>query len=413
MRYVFITFLISSLILSMFHSDAQNISQMDYLKVDGLVVRNGYGKGDTIQLKGINLGGWLLREGWMDPIGFDSINHKNGFLDDFTSRKMMSQRFGASTTDKMLDVYQQFYIQKSDLDLIKSLGLNFVRVPIYWQEIMDHEGDIKKNGFKEIDWVIRECKVRGLYVLLDLHGAPGGHSDGYLTGGHEGSNELWTNPNFQIMTIKIWRTIAKRYSEEPTLLGYDLLNEPVASQKGKLTISDMYDILYHVVREVDEQHIIFIGAFKSFEDICNPIDKKWENVIYESHHYFPFNKTDKIVQKDYLEKQVKIILEYQNKWHVPIYAGEYNFWNNYDLWELWMKSLNNENVMWSSWCYKSTDVLEENSWGIYYSNQCAAPNLLTDSKKNIIGKWQKFTSENYQINKGLMDVISKCAKENY
>ena len=82
-------------------------TENDFLKVDGKFIRNNHGKGDTISLKGINLGGWLLREGWMDPIGFENTNTEET-LDDYVSRQIMIERFGEQTTDEMLDVYQNW-----------------------------------------------------------------------------------------------------------------------------------------------------------------------------------------------------------------------------------------------------------------------------------------------------------------
>lgn len=383
-------------------------SKNSFLKVDGKLIRNNYGKGDVVSLKGINLGGWLLREGWMDPIGFDYTN-TGQTVDDYTSRKIMTERFGEAATDEMLDRYQKVYIDASDLDVIKSLGLNFVRVPFYWQEVMNTQGKIKQHGFDQIDWVIKESKKRGMYVIIDLHGAPGGHSDGYLTGGQTGSNQLWTNSTFQQWAQTIWETTATRYKGEPAVLGYDLLNEPVASKEGSLTIVDMYDRLYKAVRAIDADHIIFMGAFYSFDFLCNPADKGWTNVIYQTHPYGADKRDNEDVQKQFMTGQLEYLKQYRDKWNVPVYAGEFNLWNHYNLWETWMSTLTTENIMWSSWTYKNTDCSLINSWGIYFCNDSPKPDIRRDTKEEIIKKWQLFKSSYYKKNEALYNVIKKCA----
>ncbi|WNH09081.1 cellulase family glycosylhydrolase [Thalassobellus suaedae] len=60
--------------------------------------------------------------------------------------------------------------------------MNMVRVPFYWMEIMYNDGTIKPQGFDQLDWVIAECNSRNMYVILDLHGAPGG-MNGFITSG--------------------------------------------------------------------------------------------------------------------------------------------------------------------------------------------------------------------------------------
>lgn len=387
---------------------ASNWSEKDFLKTDGKLIRNNYGKGDIVSLKGINLGGWLLREGWMDPIGFDHTSTEET-LDDYTSRQIMIERFGEQTTDEMLDIYQKIYIQASDLDVIQSLGLNFVRVPFYWQEVMNPRGEIKAHGFDQLDWVIKESKKRGMYVIIDLHGAPGGHSDGYLTGGQSGSNLLWTNPIYQQWTETIWKTIAKRYKDEPAVLGYDLLNEPVASKESNLSIVDMYDKLYKVVRDIDPDHIILMGAFYNFDYLCNPADKGWTNVVYQTHPYGADNRDNKEIQKEFMTGQLAYLKKFRDEWNVPVYAGEYNLWIHYDLWETWMNSLTEENIMWSSWTYKNIECSPINNWGIYLCNENPRPDVRRDEQEEIIKKWQMFSSSHYKENDELYKIIQKCA----
>ena len=208
----------------------------NFLKVVGTEIRDHSGKGDKVALRGINLGGWLLREGWMDPIGFDSQSSSQ-FMDDYGSRTLMIERFGEQETDSLLDYYQRVYIKGSDLDVIKRLGLNFVRVPVFWEVLLNRHGLLKDNAFERLDWVVEECRKRDMYVVIDLHGAPGGHSDGYQTGGTLGSNLLWTNPTYLEWTIVIWQTVATHYRGNATVLGYDLLNEPVADPKSQYSNS--------------------------------------------------------------------------------------------------------------------------------------------------------------------------------
>ena len=376
----------------------------DFLKVEGTLIRDHAGKGVRMDLHGINLGGWLLREGWMDPIGYDEKS-SSAFMDDYGSRTLMIDRFGEEETDALLEYYQKVYIQESDLDLIKKLGMNFVRVPVFWEVLLNRHGLLKDKAFDRLDWVVNECKERGMYVIIDLHGAPGGHSDGYQTGGTLGSNKLWTDPTCLEWTLVIWQAIANHYRGNATVMGYDLLNEPVADPESDYTNASMYNLLYKTVREVDPDHIIFMGAFYNFDYLCDPADYGWKNVIYQTHHYMSDNRPDEKAQRSFMEGQLAYIKRYQSIWNVPVYPGEYNFWNHPTVWLDWLEGLNSAYMMWSSWTYKNTDSDPVNSWGIYQANSSPTPNLRQDTPEQIRAKWDMFASEKYQYNETLANVI--------
>lgn len=327
--------------------------------------------------------------------------------DDFSVRNSMISRFGARKTDELFDVYQQLWITTADLDNIRQMGMNMVRVPVYWMELMDNAGAIKKGAFRQMDWVISECRKRGMYVIIDLHGAPGG-LDGYITSGQAFTNEIWNDPKWRSWTEKIWVAIAKRYKGNPTVAAYDLMNEPVSNNKAYPT-KKLYDQLYHAVRAVDADHIIAMGAFYNFDFLGSPAANKWENVLYQAHYY----NTD-IDNKDSQEGFMKFALQdmasHQKDWNVPVYAGEYNFWQYLDIWKQWMQGLNAINASWSNWTYKNR-VSQPASWGFYQVNENAVPDMSFDSAAEIKGKWLKFTTPNFKVNAELINTVKEMTPE--
>lgn len=188
--------------------------------------------------------------------------------DDFTVRNATYDRFGVDKADEIWDYYQDKWITTTDLDSIKAMGMNMVRVPFYWMEVMNNDGTIKTNGFKQLDWVVEQCSQREIYVMLDLHGAPGG-LDGYITSGQATTNELWNDPESQQMTVDLWKAVAEHFKDEPAVAAYDLMNEPV-SNNSSFTTSDMYDLIYKAVRAIDTDHIISVQAFYNFDMIDSP-----------------------------------------------------------------------------------------------------------------------------------------------
>jgi len=131
-----------------------------------------------------------------------SIAEVNAYMDDdFSVRSTLNFRFGEDAADKLWDSYQEAWIQESDFDNIKGMGMNMVRIPIYWKELMHDNGTMKAEAFKQLDWAVQLCTKKRIYIILDLHGAPGG-VDGYITSGQALKNELWTSPLYQQMTVQ-------------------------------------------------------------------------------------------------------------------------------------------------------------------------------------------------------------------
>ncbi len=386
----------------------------DMLSVDGTHLKNR--RGERVVLQGTNLGGWLHLEGWLDGGGTSDWN-------DYPLRTTLISRFGEKETDALLDVYQDAYITRRDLEDIRAIGLNLVRVPIYWMELMDNNGHMKSGAFKQLDWLVENCRELGLYVILDLHGTPGGHSAGFSTGGQTGSNEFWQSTLYQDWVNNIWYNIADHYSGEPTIAGYELLNEPAQFVTSNSIIPRVCDRLYRTIRMVDSDHIVVMCAgyekhydsdFKvdvqNFNDVSllgSPTARGWENVMYDTHHYLP-EKKDGDSQEMFAAQQLELIRTAQEKYNVPILAGEFNFWTAQTALQTWLCSLYGMGVSYSTWTYKNTDTNISNNWGLYYRpHGISRVNFKTDSYETIATKWKTYTTANYTANTYLTGMLSK------
>ncbi|MCV9387402.1 cellulase family glycosylhydrolase [Reichenbachiella ulvae] len=342
----------------------------------------------------------------MDPGSDWSIAEFNLFMeDDFRIRNSLILRYGEDGMDALLDEFQNAWITTKDLDSIQAMGMNMVRVPFYWMEIMYNDGSIKPHGFDQLDWIISECSQREMYVILDLHGAPGG-LNGFITSGQAYFNELWTDAGYQQMTIDIWKALAARYKDNPTVAMYDLMNEPLSSDQDTYPIHAFYNTLYQEVRAIDPDHLISIGAFPTFSFVVSPDYYGWTNVIYQVHHYNE-DKTNFASQNGFIDAVITEVANHQNNWNVPILAGEFNFWDFPDLWAKYLRGLNALNVSWSNWSYKTkrVDSPKEN-WGYYDENTNPSPDIHYDSYDSIAAKWSRFETSEFRVNQELKDIVT-------
>jgi endoglucanase len=298
--------------------------------------------GKPFIMRGTNLGNWLIPEGYM--FKFKAIN----------SPKLINETFaeliGPDETAAFWKKYQETYITGADIHYIKSLGMNSIRVPFNYKLFTNEDylgQNNSKRGFELLDKLIGWCKKENLYVVLDMHCAPGGQTGDNIDDGY-GYPFLFESPASRQLTIKIWHSIADHYKNEPIILGYDLLNEPIAHYFNKEKLNPYLEPLYKeitaAVRQVDKNHIVILGGAQ-WDSNLNlfgaPFDPK---LIYTFHKYWT-PATQDVIQ-DYIN--------FSNKFNVPVYCGETG--ENKDQWvNDFRLVLEKNNIGWHYWPYKKME----------------------------------------------------------
>lgn len=313
-----------------------------FVKVKGqdIVTPNG----ESFLIQGINLGNWLNPEGYM-------------FLfKDVSSYRLIDQAFremvGPDFTDQFWKTFKDNYITREDIAYIKQTGMNSIRLPFHYKLFTDEDYmGLKSNqdGFARVDSVIKWCKAEGLYVILDMHDAPGGQTGDNIDDSY-GYPWLFESETSKQLFSEIWKKIADRYKNEPTVLGYDLLNEPIATYfTNKEEINKLLVPVYkrgvEAIRSVDPNHIILLGGaqwnsnFSMFDE--KAIDS---NMLYTCHRYWC----------DTLQSNLQDFIDFRNKVNLPLYMGETG--ENTDEWVGGFRRLMERNNMgWHFWPYKKME----------------------------------------------------------
>ena len=331
---LFLIFLISILLVS------SSYPQDGFVTVKGKEIITADGK--PILLRGINLGNWLNPEGYM--FRFENVSSFR-LIDN-----VIKELVGADETGKFWKIFRDNYITKEDISFIKSTGLNHIRVPFNFKFFLveDHPEIWLEEGFKRLDDVIKWCKEENLYVVLDLHAAPGGQTGDNI-------DDSWSYPflfedeQAQQTTIALWKKLADRYKDEAIVIGYDLLNEPLPHYlKNKDVLNPLLEPLYKkitiAIREVDNNHIIFLGGSQwntNFIMFGEPFDKK---SVYTFHKYW----------MPPIQEQIQDYVDFSNKHNVPMWLGESG--ENEDAWiDSFRVLLETNNIGWCFWPYKKMD----------------------------------------------------------
>src|SRR4029079_17137215 len=165
---------------------------------------------------------------------------------------------------------------------ISRRGFNCVRVPLNYRAFSpeDRPELWLDECFKLLDRMVLWCKEAGLWVILDLHCAPGGQTGDNIDDSW-GFPWLYESPRERERTAAIWKRIAQHYKGEATILGYDLLNEPIAhffdTKKLNPLLEPPSRQIVKGIREVDPNHVvILVGAqwASKFDPFGPPFDSR-------------------------------------------------------------------------------------------------------------------------------------------
>lgn len=385
---IFVTMTIPGAV-SAVESSGQQITAGDYLKSDGGYLKNQSGR--TVVLRGVNAGGWLIQETWMCPVNGEDRKWANlNTLDTLKSRGFTDKQI-----QTLFTTYQDNWLSTTDLDNLKAMNVNCIRVPFWYRNFMlDEAGtwitgtDLASNpGIQKLDWVISECGKRGIYVILDCHGAPGGQSMDHSSG-TMARNDLYDSPALRKVFKDMWMKIAARYKNSPAVAAYDIMNEPQnnSGYEGEHSYTpetkealdrtwSVYDEIYKAIRGVDPKHIISMEGIWSGRCLPNPAKYGWTNLLYQMHLY---NNT-----KASIDSGINQLKSLRSYYGVAVYSGEFNSDPEE---EYAMSEYNKAGISWTTWAYKGSKQDVGNKWFLYVKNLPFA-DVTVDSYDTILSKW--------------------------
>ena len=386
-----------------------------FLSANGKALINS--EGNTVLLRGVNIGNYFVQEFWMGPTEETARVHCQKELEE-----VLSERFGEERKDELLKVYRDRYFTEKDFDYIKECGFNCIRLPLWYGVFTDEQGNFREDAFSRTDWFVREAAKRDLYVILDMHGAYGSQN-GSDHAGIDGKDDKKTASEFffgdrakenQELFYRLWETIAEHYLNDPAVLGYDLLNEPFCTYRYNSGLSDreFHDLLYPVyeeayrrIRAKDPGRLIILEAVWDASDLPNPKKYDFTNVMYSYHNYEYSNyQNEDNAQIKSMERKIRGIKK--ANYNVPSYLGEFNYFNSMDAWAEGLRLLHKSGLSWTLWSYKC--MKENDNWGL---QRLAVPkvNPETDSYEEILEKWSLV--DQAEENRALADTVRNALKE--
>lgn len=317
-----------------------NSSSQGFLRTEGTEIVNDEGK---FLLRGIGLGGWMLQEPYMLQ-----LSKVAGTQTEI--RAKIKELIGESNTEKFYSAYRHNMITRRDIDSLKAWGFNSIRLPMHYnlftlpveEEPVAGKNTWLKEGFELTDSLLDWCSSNQVYLILDLHAAPGGQgNDRPIADVDTNKPQLWESEANSLKTIALWKNLARRYAREKWIGGYDLINETNYPMEGNMPLLQLFLSLTEEMRKVDRNHIIFIEGNKFANDYTGLTPPWDDNMAYSFHKYW--NPTTVETIQKYLD------LREQND--VPLWMGESGE-NNNEWYRNAVSLFESNNIGWAWWTIK-------------------------------------------------------------
>jgi endoglucanase len=312
-----------------------------FLRAEGKQIVNE--KGENVLLRGIGLGGWMLQEPYMFQLS-DAAGTQTEI------KAKISELIGQKNCDEFYSRFLSNMIAEKDIDALKKWGFNSIRLPMHYnlftlpieKEPVKDQNTWLEAGFKLTDNLLSWCKKNKIYLILDLHAAPGGQgNDRPIADIDTLKPRLWESDQNQKKTIALWKKLAERYKNEEWIGGYDLINETNFQLEGNEPLKKLFLSITDEIRKIDTRHIIFIEGNKFANDytgLTPPWDK---NMAYSFHKYWN-PTTVETIQK---------YLDMREKFNVPFWMGESGE-NTNDWFRAAVNLFESNNIGWSWWTIK-------------------------------------------------------------
>lgn len=338
-----------------------------FLKTEGQKIVDE--SGNEVILKGMGLGGWMLMEGYMMQSS-DVADTQHEF------KERLVELMGEEKTDAFFDAWFANHCTKADIDSLAAWGFNSVRLPMHYNlftlpiedEPVPGEQTWLDKGFTMTDSLLSWCASNSMYLILDLHAAPGGQGYNAAISDYDPDKpSLWESEDNRIKTVALWGKLAERYTNEPWIGGYDLINEPNWDIPAGLMLRELYEDITAAIRAVDTNHLIYIEGnwfANDFTGLTPPWD---DNMAYSFHKYWNYNDDPGSIQW---------VLDMREQHNVPLWMGESG--ENSNTWFTDAITLfENNGIGWSWWPMKRIETIVG-----HYSIP------FTDGYKNVLSYWR-------------------------
>ncbi len=298
-------------------------------------------------IKGVNLGNWLVLEKWMSPELFAGTDAEDEYY--------LPRRLSKEVYEARMQQHRAEYITERDFVTIKAMGLNTIRIPVPYFIFGDRDPFI--GCIEYLDKAFLWAERYGLKILIDLHTAPDSQN-GFDNGGICGVCKFFSEPEEIEFVYTVLERLAERYGNRDGLWGIEVLNEPVSKEMFKVMgiqerytpvekekaegsdgyepeqLREFYMTAHDRMRKYlpEDKYIVLHDGFDftAWKDFMQ--EDKYKNVVLDTHQYLMVAEMQGCEQtlsgyEAFIEEKfAKPIEEMQQ--YFPVICGEWCLFNS-------------------------------------------------------------------------------------
>ena len=357
------------------------------------------GSGRRLLLRGIGLGNWLLPEGYMWKLSPGANSPRE-------IESLFERLVGAADASHFWKAFRETFIREADIEAIAASGFDHIRLPINARLVQTEAGEPIEAGLALIDNAIEWCRKHRLWVLLDLHGAPGGQTGTNIDDSPNNLPELFMVDAYRQRTIALWRLLAARYRHETVVMGYDLLNEPLPDEwqhKYADQLVALYRDLTLAIREIDPDHLLMYEG-SHWATNWDIFDQVWDsNSALQFHKYWSAPDTESI--RKFIDTGIRLGL--------PIYMGEGGE-NNIEWLYAAFRLYESHGIGWNLWTWKKIEtatspvsIAAPEGWNelVRYANEGGEPVAAAATNHVLVALIDAMRMENCRWNTDVLRAV--------
>eukprot|EP00930_Biecheleria_cincta_P015027 TRINITY_DN12674_c0_g2_i1.p1 TRINITY_DN12674_c0_g2~~TRINITY_DN12674_c0_g2_i1.p1 ORF type:complete len:569 (-),score=70.23 TRINITY_DN12674_c0_g2_i1:396-1895(-) len=295
---------------------------------------------------GVNLGGWLLLEGWMWSEEMES----KGLADEWS----LIKHHGGPRSHRAISLMHEHwdtFLTSKHLDQLQDFGITHVRIPVgYWLVDYDSADGYVDGGKYFLHRGLKWLKERGMRAVIDMHALPGAQAATAVWSGREERNASFFikrkhNERGRHAMLRLARLIHSFEEDEQVsgvVFGMELMNEPdFAFWDTPRGIRETYeDMIPEIRRILPADTYMLLLNFQEFPRMVWSVDwlsqirrhsKDFRNVVYDVHMYHGYGDDGRrgihwSVHKDSCKtccRDPKLLHPLSHK-NVPMVIGEYS-----------------------------------------------------------------------------------------
>lgn len=367
------------------------IADCDFLGTENgrFVTRDG----ETVALRGMNLN---------DDLFYFSRADLEPIARSYDVFAALESRFGRYGARQLVQKYNEGFVSPSDLKHLKKLGANCVRVPLRYRYLYRKENCKGDIDFERLDFIVEKCRKAGLYVILDLHSAPGFQNNSSACSSSDSSilfDSSKSGFEARNAVVRLWTQVAAHFKDEPAVAAYDLLNRPlhcVADWENKLDVlHKFYRRIYKAIRNVGDNHVVIMQAPADADTLPPENEFHADNVAYGLYSHFHTT-----FETDALVNGVRALKGRGVPFVISKIRSEENL-------EYSLTALNDNGISWLVGDFKGSGDIAN----YLYSGEVPAADLTYDSYEVIGEKWSKpLATKTFTENKAMAKLLKSAFK---